>query len=100
MFIAIVLKYLVFNEFLTDGSDLYKIILPICFCYVLVQVVSIVVIVNEISEKKLVNQVRKIHYVSNIMFLIFNSILTIPFFGLSLNVLYCDPKQNRYTLGQ
>lgn len=65
--------------------------LPLCFSYVVVQVISILVIVSEIKKKKLINQVRKIHFVTNIMFLIFNSILTIPFFGLSLNVLYCDP---------
>lgn len=34
------------------------------------------------------------------MFLVFNTILTVPFFGLSLNVLYCDTSSNRYTLGQ
>lgn len=34
------------------------------------------------------------------MFVVFNSILTIPFFGLAYSVLYCDPQSNRYTLGQ
>jgi hypothetical protein len=48
----------------------------------------------------LVDEVRKIHFAANLMFLVFNSILTIPFFGISLNVLYCDASTNKYSLGQ
>jgi len=46
--------------------------------------------VKEIKEKKLVNEIKKIHFAANTMFLVANSILTIPFFGISLNVLYCN----------
>lgn len=34
------------------------------------------------------------------MFIIFNTVLTVPFFGMALNVLYCDPISNRYTSGE
>ena len=43
---------------------------------------------------------RKIHFAANVMFLVLNSILTIPFFGISLNVLYCNSETNKYTLNQ
>lgn len=60
----------------------------------------VLLIVWDIKEKKLVNDVNRIHIAANVMFIVFNSILTIPFFGLAFSVLYCDPQSNRYTLGQ
>jgi hypothetical protein len=80
----------VFNEFLANDPGLYKFLLPLCLGYVLLQGLLIVVIAKEIKQKNLIDEVRKIHFVANVMFLVFNSILTIPFFGISINVLYCN----------
>jgi hypothetical protein len=80
----------VFNEFLATDPGLYKFLLPLCLGYVLLQGLLIAVIAKEIREKNLIDEVRKIHFVANLMFLVFNSILTIPFFGISINVLYCN----------
>ena len=90
MIIKSVLKYIVFNEFLADDSNLYKYLIPICFLYIVIQIVLSLVMVKEIKEKKLINEIKKIHFAANVMFLVVNSILTIPFFGISLNVLYCN----------
>lgn len=79
-----------FNEFLATDPGLYTFLLPLCMGYVLLQGLLIAVIAKEIREKNLIDEVRKIHFVANLMFLVFNSILTIPFFGISINVLYCN----------
>ena len=73
--------------------------MPACTAYIVILLILVLLIVKEIKEKKLINDSKRAHFVVNIMFIIFNSVLTIPFFGLSLNELYCDSVQNRYTLG-
>jgi hypothetical protein len=81
-------------------SNLYRYALPLCFAFIVLQVVMALVISNEIKQKKLIKEVRKIHFAANAMFLVLNSILTVPFFGISLNVLYCNAKSNKYTMDQ
>lgn len=55
LFNKIVLKYLVFNEFLSDNSNLYRYVIPVCFGFIVVMLILLLIIVKEIKEKKLIN---------------------------------------------
>lgn len=74
--------------------------MPACTAFIVILLILVLMIVKDIREKKLINDSKRTHIAANVMFIVLNTVLTIPFFGLSINVLYCDPVSNRYTLGQ
>ncbi len=81
---------MVFNEFMLDNKSIYKIILPACAGYLLIEIILIAYIIKDVKTNKQTVQLNKVYGIVNIMFILINTILTIPFLGISINVLYCN----------
>jgi hypothetical protein len=83
-----------------NNSNLYQIALPLAAIFIVIEILLFLSIMKEIQSDLVVSSVKRSHTVLNMMFLIFNTVLTIPFLGFSVNVLYCNQKTNPYNQGQ
>ena len=73
--------------------------LPACAGFLLIELILIMLIIQNVQKHKQIAQVNKIYSIVNIMFILVNTILTIPFLGISINVIYCNSESNLYILG-
>lgn len=83
-----------------DNKSIYKIILPSFAGYLLIEIILIAYIIKDVNTNKKIVQLNKVYGIVNIMFILINTILTIPFLGISINVLYCNSQSNWYTLNE
>lgn len=83
-----------------NNSNLYQVALPLAAIFIIIEIFLFLSIMKEIKRDLVVSTVKRSHTVLNMMFLIFNTVLTIPFLGFSVNVLYCNKSTNPYNQGQ